>query len=71
MPDLKQELADVAAAIEKMEAQPAAPAEQPSEPPAAGKVRLRHPLTGDTKDVDATPAAMVPLMGLGYSQVKE
>jgi len=67
MPDLKQELADVAAAIEKMEAQPAAPAA----PPAISKVRLRHPLTGDTKDVDATPAAMVPLMGLGYQQVKE
>ncbi len=67
MPDLKQELADVAAAIEKMEAQPAAPVAAP----AAGKVRLRHPWTGDTKDVDATPAAMVPWMGLGYSQVKE
>jgi hypothetical protein len=67
MPDLKQELADVAAAIEKMEAQPGAPAA----PPAAGKVRLRHPLTGDTKDVDAMPAAMVPLMGLGYEQVEE
>ena len=67
MPDLKQELADVAAAIEKLEAQPSAPAA----PPAIGKVRLRHPLTGDTKDVDATPAAMVPLMGLGYQQVKE
>jgi len=56
MPDLKQELADVTAAIDKMEAQPAAPAA----PPAVGKVRLRHPLTGDTKDVDATPAEMVP-----------
>jgi len=67
MPDLKQELADVAAAIDKMEAQPAVPAA----PVAVGKVRLRHPLTGDTKDVDATPAAMVPLMGLGYQQVKE
>ena len=67
MPDLKQELADVAAAIDKMEAQPVVPAA----PVAVGKVRLRHPLTGDTKDVDATPAAMVPLMGLGYQQVKE
>ncbi len=66
MPDLTQELADVAA-IERMEAQPATP----TAPPAPGKVRLRHPFTGDTKDVDATPAAMVPVMGLGYVQVKE
>ena len=67
MPDLKQELADIQAAIEKVEAQPAVPAP----PPVPGKVRLRHPLTGDTKDVDATPAALVPWMGLGYQQVKE
>ena len=67
MADLKQELADVQAAIEKVESQVAAPAV----PPAQGKVRLRHPFTGDTKDVDATPAALVPLMGLGYQQVKE
>ncbi len=70
MPDLKQELADVAAAIEKMEAQSSAPV-VPVSPPPPGKVRFRHPLTGDTKDVDAIPAAMVPLMGLGYQQVKE
>ena len=55
MPDLKQELADVQAAIEKM-------------PPAPGKVRMRHPLTGDTQDVDANPAALVPWMTKGYSQ---
>jgi len=67
MPDLKQEMADVAAAIEKMEKQAAAPAA----PPAPGKVRLRHPNTGDIKEVDAVPEAMIPLMGLGYQQVKE
>lgn len=66
MPDLKQEFADVQAAIERAEAQTAAPVS----PPAPGKVRLHHPFTGDTKEVDATPAAMVPVMGLGYQQVK-
>jgi len=67
MPDLKQELADVAAAIDKMEH----PAPAPAAPPAPGKVRLRHPNTGDIKLVDAVPEAMVPIMGLGYVQVKE
>ena len=67
MPDLKQEMADVAAAIDKLEEQAAAPA--PS--PAPGKVRLRHPNTGDVQDVDAVPEAMIPLMGRGYQQVKE
>ena len=66
MADLKQELADVAAAIEKVEAQAAAPV-----PPAApGKVKLRHPHSGDIREVDAIPAAMIPLMGLGYEQYK-
>jgi len=67
MADLKQEMADVAAAIEKLETQTIAP----TAPPAPGKVRLRHPHTGDTKDVDAVPEAMVPLMCTGYQQVKE
>jgi len=67
MPDLKQEMADVAAAIENLETRAAAPAA----PPAPGKVRLRHPNTGDVQEVDATPAAMIPLMGRGYQQVKE
>lgn len=67
MPDLKQEMADVAAAIDRMEKQAAAPA--PSAAP--GKVRLRHPNTGDVQDVDAVPDAMIPLMGRGYQQVKE
>ena len=67
MPDLKQEMADVAAAIDKMEKQAAAP----TAPPAPGKVRLRHPNTGDTKEVDAVPSVMIPLMGIGYQQVKE
>ncbi len=67
MTDLKQEMADVAAAIDKLEVQPAAPAAAP----APGKTRLRHPHTGDIKTVDAVPEAMIPLMGLGYQQVKE
>jgi len=67
MPDLKQEVADVAAAIDRIEKQAAAPAA----PPAPGKVRLRHPNTGDVQDVDAVPEAMIPLMGRGYQQVKE
>jgi hypothetical protein len=67
MTDLKQEMADVAAAIEKLEPQAAPPAAAP----APGKVRLRHPNTGDIKTVDAVPEAMIPLMGLGYQQVKE
>jgi hypothetical protein len=72
MTDLKQEMADVAAAIDKLETQPAAPpAPAPAGPPAPGKVRLRHPNTGDIKTVDSVPEAMIPLMGLGYQQVKE
>jgi hypothetical protein len=67
MPDLKQEMADVAAAIEKLETRAAAPVA----PPAPGKVRLRHPNTGDVQEVDAVPEAMIPLMGRGYQQVKE
>lgn len=67
MPDLKQEMADVAAAIDKLEKQAAAPATSR----ATGKVRLRHPNTGDVQDVDAVPEAMIPLMGRGYQQVKE
>ena len=67
MPDLKQEMADVADAIDKMEKQAAAPAA----PLAPGKVRLRHPNTGDVQDVDAVPEAMIPRMGRGYQQVKE
>ena len=65
MADLKQELADVQAAIEKVEAQ-----ESAAIPPAApGKVKLRHPHTGDIQEVEATPEKLVPLMGLGYVQV--
>ncbi len=66
MPDLKQELADAQAAIERAEAQ----ATTPAPVTAPGKVRFRHPFTGETKEVDAVPAEMVPLMGLGYQQVK-
>jgi hypothetical protein len=70
MPDLVQEMADVQAAIGKMQEQAQAQATAAA-PPAAGKVRLRHPLSGDVKDVDATPSGMVPLMARGYQQVKE
>jgi hypothetical protein len=66
MADLKQELADVQATIEKVEAQESAAIP----PPAPGKVKLRHPHTGDIQEVDAVPAAMIPLMGLGYEQYK-
>lgn len=34
-------------------------------------VRLRHPHTGDIQEVDAVPEKIVPLMGLGYEQVKQ
>ena len=34
-------------------------------------VWLRHPHTGDVQEVEATPEKLVPLMGLGYVQVKE
>jgi hypothetical protein len=39
--------------------------------PARETVRLRHPHTGDIREVEATPEEIVPLMGLGYQQVKE
>ena len=39
--------------------------------PARETVRLRHPHTGDIQEVEATPENLVPLMGLGYVQVKE
>lgn len=34
------------------------------------RVTLCHPLTGDSKTVNGTPAELVPLMGRGYQQVK-
>ena len=39
--------------------------------PARETVRLRHPHTGDIQEVEATLEKLVPLMGLGYVQVKE
>ena len=39
--------------------------------PVRETVRLRHPHTGDIQEVEATPEKLVPLMGLGYVQVKE
>ena len=68
MQDLKQEFVDVQAAIEKMEEQVETAA--PAAPPAPGKVRLRHPNSGDIQEVDASPAAMIPWMGRGYQQYK-
>ena len=38
--------------------------------PTRETVRLRHPHTGDVQEVDATPEKLVPLMGLGYEQVR-
>ena len=32
-------------------------------------VTLRHPHTGDTQVVEATPEKIIPLMGRGYQQV--
>jgi hypothetical protein len=39
--------------------------------PARETVRLRHPHTGDVQEVEATPEKLVPLMGLGYVQVRK
>jgi hypothetical protein len=61
MPDLKQEGTEVAPVTQNVEAQAAVPE----------KVRLRHPHTGDTVDVNAVPEAMIPILGRGYQQVKE
>ena len=72
MADIKQELADAQAAVNKVAADVTAmtSAPAPAASPAVARVRLRHPLTGDVQDVDATPAALIPLMGRGYQQVK-
>ena len=51
----------MAPVTQKVEAQAAVP----------GKVRLRHPHTGDTVEVNAVPEAMIPILGRGYQQVKE
>ena len=32
-------------------------------------VFLKHPHSGEIKEVEATPEALIPLMGLGWSQV--
>jgi len=60
--DIKQEMADVARAIEQLQAQPA------PVPAGAQKVTLRHPHTGDTKVVDAVTEQIVPLLVRGYVQ---
>ena len=39
--------------------------------PGRETVRLRHPHTGDIQEVEATSEKLVPLMGLGYVQIKE
>ncbi len=66
MPDLRQEIADVEQAIERLENEGGPPTAQAT----AGKVKLRHPHTRDVREVDATQEALVPLMGLGYQQVR-
>ncbi len=38
--------------------------------PSLETVTLRHPHTGDTKTVNATSEELIPLMALGYGQVK-
>ena len=43
--------------------------EQEIKPP-PDTVRLRHPHTGDIQEVEATSENLVPLMGLGYEQMK-
>ena len=37
--------------------------------PVRETVRLRHPHTGDVREVEAIPEKLVPLMGLGYVQI--
>lgn len=37
---------------------------------AVEKVKLRHPHTGETVEVDGTPAELVPYMVKGFAQVK-
>jgi len=61
MSDPKQDVAEALPATQNSAAQAVVP----------GKIRLRHPHTGEVKEVDATPTAMIPIMGLGYQQVKE
>ncbi len=45
--------------------------DEPENTPSCETVRLRHPHTGDIQEVEATPEKLVPLMGLGYVQIKE
>ena len=33
-------------------------------------VRMRHPHTGDVRDVEPTPENLTPLLAQGYAQVK-
>ena len=61
MSDPKQEVAEALPATQNSVAQAVVP----------GKIRLRHPHTGDTVDVNAVPEAVIPIMGRGYQQVKE
>lgn len=72
--ELKQEMADVEAAIDQLKAQQPAPAPPAAQaPPTAGaeKVTMRHPQNQDTQVVDAVPSQLIPLMLQGYRQVKE
>ena len=63
MSDLKAELADIAAALEeKTDAVTITSAPQ--------TVFLRHPHSGDTVEIEAIPAKLIPWMLRGYEQVK-
>ncbi len=60
--ELQQELAADEHKIAALEATPVIPSLE--------TVTLRHPHTLDTKTVNATPEDLIPLMALGYGQVK-
>jgi hypothetical protein len=64
MPDVMQEMADVQAAIGRLQEPDSAYAA----PPAPDRVFLRHPHTADVHEVDGTPEALVPWMCRGYVQ---
>jgi hypothetical protein len=63
MPDLKAELADIAAALEQKPEAAAVSA-------VSETVFLRHPHSGDTVEIEAIPAKLIPWMLRGYEQVK-
>ncbi len=70
MEDPKQQKleSEVATAVKEFETgdKPATPAA-----PVIAKIRMRHPLTLDTVDVEPTSEALTPWMVKGYSQFNE